>query len=293
MKLDIIVWNKILLLFLFANVGIINAQDLVVISSGDSLNCKITKLTNYNVKFICKHKGEIRRIELNRIHIKEAKYNFYLNTEVPFDIYGTKDNYSHFKMSIAGGYSYQIGKIGDDVPSETRDHVKRLQSGINLSGDLVYYVIEPIGFGLKYSIFRAKSEMAVFNYSYPEIKVVEKIYINFIGPYFSSRFYSSNSKRIFLLNYSIGYLNYLDKLEFGESIKVKGNSIGVLSEIGYDFCYSDNFAWGFQLSLLLGAMNKFTLIDNYGTKTIELEKNNFVSLSRIDISIGIRFNSLD
>ena len=55
--------------------------------------------------------------------------------------------------------------------------------------------------------------------------------------------------------------------------------------------YIKNLAIGFNLTLLGGSLNQYNLNDGLTTTTIHLPSNNYIDFSRIDLSIGIRFNS--
>jgi hypothetical protein len=58
--------------------------------------------------------------------------------------------------------------------------------------------------------------------------------------------------------------------------------------IGYN-SLSDNLALGMQMSLLPGTLTKFDFSDGRNTETIKLEEENYENLSRLDVTIELRF----
>jgi hypothetical protein len=273
----------------------IQAQDLIITNEGDSLNCKITKVKSDNIYFTFKHKDEIRSTLLPIEQVKFHQYNYYQTSEVPAGKVISNEIYPHFKAAINCGWSYRTGKLADNIPSDFKQYMRDLKSGYHYGIDLYYYFSEQFGLGFRYNNFESKNKMdnvciTSSNGSCQYGKMSDDISINFIGPLFSTRLLDFNKKNSFLLNLGIGYMGYTDKAVLISDYTIKGNTAGLCCDIGYDIGLSKKIALGFQLSCMLGTLTKYDLSDGVHTKTVKLKKENYEDLSRIDLSIGLRFN---
>jgi len=273
----------------------IQAQDLIITNEGDSLNCKITKIKTDNIYFTFRHKDEIRSTLLPLSQLKYHQYNYYHTPEVPADIVVGNELYPHFRAALNGGLSYRVVKLSDNIPSDFEQYMKDLKSGYHYGLDLSYYFSEQLGVGFKYCNYQSKNEINNVYVTLPDGstqygKMSDDISINFIGPIFSTRLLDANKKNSFLLNLGFGYMGYTDKAVLISDFKIKGNTVGLCWDIGYDIGLSENFAIGFQLSYMIGTLTQYELSYGVKTETVILEKDNYESLSRVDLSIGLRFS---
>ena len=207
-------------------------------------------------------------------------------------VYG---QFPYFRLALNGGYSYHIARVSDDVPDALKGYTERLKSGYHIGGDVSYYPIEYLGFGLKYHQFKSKNSMK--NYEL-EISfgdnivgdISNELTISFIGPSFSSRLLNHKKSDAFFTTLSLGYLSYInDESFFNNKYRVTGKAIGVAFDIGYDIGVVGNLAIGFQASFLVGVLTNLELKYGQYREKIDLEPGEYESLSRIDLSIGIRF----
>lgn len=271
------------------------AQDLVVTNEGDSLNCKITRIKADNIYFTFKHKDEVRSTLLPLNQVKFHQQDFYQISEVPADKVVGNEVYPHFRAAINGGWSYRVAKISNSVPSDFKQYAKDLNSGIHYGLDLSYYFSEPLGAGFKYYNYKSKNEMDNIYLTLPggqtqHGKMSDDISINFIGPFFSTRILDANKKNSLLMNLGIGYMGYKNNAVLISGYTIKGNSLGLSWDIGYDIGLSENFAIGFQFSWMVGTLTQVEISDGSRTETVKFDKENYENLSRIDLSIGLRFN---
>ena len=286
---------KILLLIVFASSSILAfSQDLIVRDLGDSINCKITKVKKENIYFTFKHKDEIRSTLLPVSQVKTYQYGFYNYSEVPEDkIVGYK-NYEHFRIAVNGGYSYQLARVAKSVPTDFKDYIKGLKSGYHWGGDITYYFSEPLGIGLKYYQFHASNSIDNIyvddlngNRSYGRMS--DDLRVTFIGPMFSTRLLNGDKSKAFLMNLSIGYIGYQNDKIIIDPFKMTGSTLGMTYDFGYDISLSKNLMLGFQVSLISGTLSKYDWNDGTTTQTVKLETDQYESLHRIDLSVGLRF----
>jgi len=280
-------------MFLFS-ISFAFSQDLILTSQGDSINCKITKIDKDYVYFTFKYEDEIRNTLLPISSIKEHQVNFFEKAEVPVgNVTGLK-NYKRTRIALNGGYSYLVAKINENVPSDFKDYFKKLKSGYHLGADFNFFISESWGLGVKGVYFHTSNSIDDIyvidlqgNTRYGEMS--DNINTYFIGPSFLNRMISANRKGALIMNFSLGYLGYVNNNVIVDRYKLTGSTVGMVMDIGYDFTISENLSWGLQASWLVGTLTKMTVDDGTSVQTIEFEKDQYESLSRLDLSVGLRF----
>ena len=273
------------------------SQDLIVTDKGDSLNCKITQIKSDFIHFTFKYENEIRNTLLPVGQIKFYKKDFFAKPEVPPDkIKNVNGNYQKFRICAYGGWSYMTAKVSSNVPSAFQQYVKDLKSGYHFGGDFTFFTSENIGFGIKYSMFKTKNELDNI-YAVDSItgqtrtgKLKDDITIQFFAPTFSTRFSSANKKTNFITDFSLGYLSYKNNATVIDNFTLTGGTVGLLFDLGVDFSIAKNLSLGFCFAYTLGTLNQYDYNDGKQTKTIKLDKDNLEGISRIDFSVGLRWN---
>jgi hypothetical protein len=290
--------NKIVIVVLLSLLSFpLLAQDLIVTNEGDSLNCKITKVKSDNIYFTFKYNDEIRSTLLPVSDISNYQYGYYSTVEVPPEKIVGNEIYPHYRMAVNVGWNYRTARLSDDIPADFKQYYNELKSGYNYGLDLTYYFSEQLGVGFRYNNYLSKNEIDNVYVTYPDAsteygKMSDHVSTNFIGPFFSTRLFNFNKKNCFLFDLGIGYMGYKDQsVLISDQYILKGNTVGTYLNIGYDIGVSPDLAIGFQLSLSTGNLTQFQVFENgVYTETKKLEKGQYENLSRIDLSIGLRFN---
>jgi len=270
----------------------VQAQDLIVTNEGDSLNCKITKVKPDFIYFTFKHNDEYRNTLLATEQVNTHQFNFYQTAEVPEDKIVKYNDYPHLRIAVTGGYAYRTGKLPDGIDIATEEYLKDLKSGYHIGADVSYFFSEFMGVGMKYDVFRSKSEYSKYSSysSYSNDDISDDMTINFIGPLFVGRFYDADKQNCFVMDVGMGYLGYKDKAYAGSDFTIKGSTLGLRWDFGYDITLSKNIAIGLQLSFMLGTLTQYKTNEYGYYETVELDEDSYEDLNRIDLSIGIRFN---
>jgi len=287
-------FTLIIFLVCFTNV---KSQDLIVTEKGDSLNCKITQTKSAYIHFTFKYENEIRNTLLPVGQIKYYKKDFFSKSEVPIDkIKNVEGNYQKLRIGIYGGWSYMTAKVSSKVPSAFQQYVKDLKSGYHLGGDFSYFTSENIGFGIKYSIFRTGNELDNI-YAVDTVtgqvrtgKLKDDITIQYFGPTICTRISSANKKTHFISDFSLGYLSYKNNATVIDNFTLTSGTLGLMWDLGVDFPIDKNLSLGLFFAYKLGTLNQYNYNDSKQSKTIKLDKDNLESISRIDLSVGLRWN---
>lgn len=284
-------------LFFFALCAGSYAQDLLITSSNDSINCKITAEKPNFIYFSYIHEGEFRKTLLAKSNVKQIIYDYFDEAIIPPEGIKGTEYFKRFRFSINGGIGYRTAENPDDLPDVYNNYINDLKWGGCFSGDAGYFISESIGLGLKYSYFGSGNEMQNISTDVDGDGVVDHgamsddISISFIGPMVSSLSYSGNRKNALFFNLALGYLHYLDNAELIDyKFKMKGSTFGMVGDIGYQVGLSDALSLAFTFSYTVGTLSKVKLGSGGAYQTVKLKGDEKENLGRIDLSVGLVFH---
>jgi len=229
---------------------------------------------------------------------------FILTVFVVGNIFSQEDDYTHWQISLDGGWSYRIAETRDASP-EMKSYLKGLKSGYIISGKGVYYFNKFVGAGLNVSVSRYYNEAdkiteslkPIFN-SFPYtdtftyFNISNNITISYAAPCVGFRVIATE-KHSFLFDASVGVLWYKEKGYANSQAWEKSEStlgIGIGTE--YSYSITKNIAVGVKMSLLSGNLTSYTLQMNNGYKQkMNLDSDRYYeNLSQFNLSAGVRFN---
>ncbi|MGV3539725.1 MAG: hypothetical protein ACO1OQ_07940 [Rufibacter sp.] len=288
--------KKLLLLFFLTLAGRgLFAQDLILTQEGDSINCKINKVAKDRVHFTFVHDGEVRKTLLMRSQIKLFQHNYYSTSAIPEGA-GLLDPevFPKIRLGLTGGYSYRTAPVPDGVNGPLEEYITGLKSGYHLNADAAYYFSEQFGLGFRYSYSNAKNEIDGVTITRPDGsqatgKMSDDITVSFVGPYFSSRLLNENKLNAFVFSLGLGYMGYTSDSRLVDPYSVRASTVGFVVDVGYDMTISKNLALGFQLAMVTGTLSELEITRGGVRNTVTLAQDEQENLSRIDLSVGLRF----
>lgn len=200
-----------------------------------------------------------------------------------------------FRITVQGGFSQLLAKTSEAVPAENRNYVSELKSGYHYGADVSYFVTNTWGLGAKISQFNSSNSGMISGTDQMGnlVKLVmdDNIKHTFIGPSFTTKHTTLNNKHTFLFGVALGYLGYVNNSLLGDQpIKVTGATFGSALDAAYDLSITNNIAIGAQLSVTGGTLSKLTYSSGGMTSTQTFEKDEKESMTRLDFSLGARFN---
>jgi hypothetical protein len=289
--------KKILILpvLLFAGLNL-TAQDLIITTSNDSINAKITKENKKGIYFNFMKNDEVRSTLLLHSQISGYKKSFFEIAEVSKNIKTPSDyDGERFRIALEAGVGYRLGKIQGELDPVVKDHVRKLRSGFHWGTDAHYFIIDQLALGIRYNSFysshTANNIQTTFADGSIEQGLVNEIKINFVGPSVLSRFLSANQRNALITLLALGYMNYSDtELAGARSFTTKGNTIGLTADLGYEVGLGNILSLGVSTSSMIGFLNKLTVEDNGNIQTINLKESGSKpeSLGRLNLSIRLR-----
>lgn len=188
-----------------------------------------------------------------------------------------------------------LGKVSSSVPLEFHPHFDALKTGYSVGGDAAYFFNRMIGIGVKYSMFRSAHSMDIevtdpVTYNLVTGKLSDDLNIQYFGPSFNMRIMSESQAVQFIPYASIGYVSYKNNAVFVTGYQVRGNTFAYALGAGLDIALHRNIALGVDVSGILGGLDQLEVTDESGTRTLKLNTGQYESVSRIDVSGGLRFN---
>ena len=277
--------NVFTLLFILVTFVIshVKAQDLIVTSEGDSLNCRITKQNAQFVHFTFAKGGLAKNTLLPANKVATVQKGFYGSSQLPAGMSSVSGkDYSKWQYGVRAGYAYRTAKVSDQISSQYQDYMKKLKSGFVLGGDIHYFVSEPLGFGLKYSFNKHKNEEG--------IDVKDDISMHYIAASMLNRYVLVNPRNTFLLGINLGYQSYKDKtIVIGNHVDVTGSTAGFGLDAGFAHQLSAGSAIHFGLAYNMATLYKIKVGQGSIKQTVKLEKGQYEGLSRLELTIGMKF----
>lgn len=205
----------------------------------------------------------------------------------------TAKNYDQFRLSVNGGYSYRINRVHDDFQGESRNYMQELKSGTAFSAEGIYYFRANIGFGWKYALHQSSNSAYLTmpaSTGYNSVKISDDISISFLGPVVGTRFFNKTGRNALILQYGLGYMAFKNNAHTPSPSKTTGGTLGSCYDLGYEIHLIKGLTLGLQLSYLSGMLTKIKVSDGYNSETIQLEKENYEGLARLDWMMGLRLS---
>jgi hypothetical protein len=263
------------LLLLFASN--LFSQDLIITNNNDSIRCKIKGIKGNDMLYTYPGQSGTPAGKVSLGQMKYYQYNFYKVPRSKTEVRGLTKG----RIGIEAGYSRRTASTVDGIPPSLTDYVESLKSGYTYGLDFMYFFNDFLGIGFKASQFKTGKKQA------DRLSYSDDISIGFIGPEFCTRLPSRTNLSALLVAISIGYSGYRDNAFNYAPLTIKGNTVGVGMDLGYDIGLSKNWAVSFQLSTEVGMLHEIDIKQGYQTLHIDLEKGNYESLTRVDFSVGL------
>lgn len=261
--------------------GILHAQDLIVTVEGDSVNCKITKQSNGFVyfRYLKDNQTKVTLLPVNKISsIVQAYYDAPVINTMHYELPRSRD-YSKWRYGFHGGYSYRIAKVSDQVTSSYQDYFKKLKSGFVVGADVHGFTSESFGIGVKYNLNKYKAEQGS--------NLKDDITLHYVAASMLNRYVLADPANHFLFGANIGLQSYRDKaMLMGYDLDITGKAVGFGLEAGYEHKIGNGALLHFGLMFTGASITKIRI--NGGTP-VKLSKEEYESLSRLELVLGFKF----
>ena len=272
------------------------AQDQLITTSGDTINCKITQIYKEHLTFTLPIDRENeRKIPLSSLtNYGSSEPVDEIVFSIPEGNNSSKIHQNKNKGLIVGfgvGYSYRFTKIGSNIPRAFRSYVKELKSGYTLKTEVAYFFGTYFGLGAKYAYSRADNKMENVIASTPQgIQVgtmEDHISIHYLGLHLTTRF-GDDSYHI-LPGASFGYTFYEDKGQLVRPISINGGSFSMAAHLSADFRLIGNLFAVAGIDLVYAMLSEVQINDSYSTYRLSVSGKDRENLNRIELWGGLRY----
>lgn len=271
-----------------------HAQDLIVTDKGDSINCRIIRVSDNTVSIRVTVQGRARSETLDKKQIATLSFNYYPGSQANgpgkrADVFFPS---KHVRIGLHGGYSYLAAPVSPGAPAFLTNYYEELRSGWHVGFDAACYFGRHLGVGIVYDKFGTANEyennvVVTYPNGVQRIgRIRDDINTYFIGPAFCMRFYSSNRRFIFTGDLSVGLLTYSNNATLVDPFRIEGNTVALKLGLGTDILLDENFALTIGLSPTLGSLYRVTVDNGTSRETRPLQDPE--NLTRIDLYAGIR-----
>ncbi len=299
--------RNLLLAFILAGlVTSLPGQDRIITFSNDTIDCEILRVTISNIFYSTSPVSirstnrfplsEVQSFSVSAVKGSTAKYRPVLS-----------DRYSGLRLGLSGGAGYNL-KIMDETLSEivlpsmeqdlAESLIARLRSGILANADIVWLFSSGLGVGVQYKFVNSSASIEGFVDQFPGPDIVyltfkKRVYVNFIGVELLYRESLDKQKRFYVYcNGSFGPAIYRQEYEYYyyhvNSIST-GKNFGMEGTVGFEFFINRHMSVGAGLSGFNAVIKKIVATDGIYTLKIDLPEERYENLSRIDLSLGIKF----
>jgi hypothetical protein len=289
-------------IILLVSVPTVYSQDKIITINYDTIDCKIIKVSHNTIFFDLNDRGvkSSGKLPLGNV------LNYTVSGKKDPEVQKSTETVSGKKVrfGLSGGAGFLIGSTqnAEDqmisqgfTPDQAKSYYNDMKLGISANADFYLLIPPDYGAGIKYKFFYNSSRTEGFVDPQDGVHLYyttysEKIYVNFAGVSF---FYQQfiGSKKSFLLNsaLSLGLTAYRNEAEYLQGYYLlTGKNAGADLNIGLEYFLTGRVSLGADLSAFYSSIRKVKITDGINTSTIELEKENYENLSRIDLSAGIR-----
>ncbi len=295
------------------------SQDRIVLVSGDTIHCTINKVSKKYLFYSQDYNGvsakgkilkskirewsyfvakdESKKIPENLLTVMEDK-----DSETKTEIENRSQERGKFRISIIGGPGYLVGNTGNAEKSlqdqgvsisDSKKYYNNLKLGAQTKASVYFHAWGDYWFGALYHGFYSKSEIITpmqldeVNMYYG--KLGEHYFVNFAGATFFSADRYGRKKQIGLSSsFSVGPAFYRDELEMlNEQVLIQGTSLATNISIGAEYFIKPHFSISLETSLFSSQVKKLKVTTTESSQDVELDKENYENISRLDLSLGI------
>ncbi len=298
------------------------AQDQVILLNGDTLECAIYKENNNFLFFKQKAAGVSSKGKISKNEVAEWTYRAADVNQAPVEVEkqpestreitlskpydpGEAERKTPFRVSLNAGSGLLIGDTEKPI-KEMEDKGVPKGDAENYTNDLVtghtgkftvhYQLWKNYWLGVLYNGFYTDAKILTrmdfgdgHNWIYGEVG--EKNYVNFVGPsFFSESKFGRDSRFAVHSSYSIGPAFYRNEVEImRQQILLSGVALGQNLDLGFAYFIKPQWAISLDASIFASQLRKMTVKTLNSTQTIDLEKEDYNNLSRLEMSFGVVF----
>jgi hypothetical protein len=209
-----------------------------------------------------------------------------------------------FYVGLGGGPGLMTASYQDDVEvltslgmdeGDAQAFCSNLAWGYHLNAEAGHQAGPHFLTAVRYSFFCSQSAVTtVMDMGNPSqnyyVELAERTYVNYLSISLAARFKPESSRIRIHTGLSAGIAFYRDESEaFGYAMLVTSRAFAWEPRLGIEFPLTDRFSIMVNGSWLISRLKKIRLDDGQTSEKMELDKEEYESISRLDLSIDLHF----
>ena len=197
-----------------------------------------------------------------------------------------------FWIGAMAGPSLLLEKAPDSLAPEIQDYFNKLRSGWNYGFETEYFFNKYIGVGARYCRFNTKQQVdsiivQFFSHIY-YVDLSSNMSIHTVSAMVYGKLPLLKNKLSITAGAGPAWLFYRNiGKAVGYSAMFKGSSPGLSTSLRVSYEVIPHLSIAFQGSYIKAILKKFTQDDGTTQTVVELDKENYQNISRMDYSFGL------
>lgn len=265
------------------------AQDLIVTTTNDSINCKVGQQQGSFTLYKINTPEGIQSRAINNNSILKVQYNFYTSNNKIVPAPKKYINETSFNAGI--GYT-MLFKLFDVDDIYFKDYYNDLSNGINLHAEIQRSFNPKLGLSLRYDYFKSSAEKNNYTFVSQSQNITadihEEVTIHTLSPGLYYKIPLVEDMKIKLFG-SYDHNFYDDAVKINSTtLDVFGNKSGLSLGIAYEKAINKNIDVSLQIKYRASKLNKITYVNGSGNKTeIELYGFDRLNINRLTLGLNI------
>jgi len=216
----------------------------------------------------------------------------------------TEINSQKWRIAVNGGIGYRLASTKDTKEmliqqgyssSQVDSYFKSIKWGPKLSGQVHYMLNSSYGLGIDYQFHQSSGSITgiidpgdglTLYYGTTE----DKIFTNYTGLSFYGNQWIIENKLNWVAQTSIGLTLFRqENISFYTPVLITGKALGINFQTGLDYMITNNIALGLYLNYFQSTISKIEVNDGTTSSTVDLDKEMYEGLSRLDVGFGASF----
>ncbi len=209
-----------------------------------------------------------------------------------------------WRIALNGGVGYRLASTKDTreiliqqgySQSQVDKYFKSIKWGPKASGQVHYMLISNYGVGIDYQFHQSSGSITgtidpgdglTLYYGTTE----DKVFTNYAGLSLYGNQWIIENKLNWVAQTSIGLTLFRqESISFYTPVLITGKALGINFQTGLDYMITKSMALGLYVNYFQSTVSKIEVNDGSSTSTIELEKEMYEGLSRLDAGFGVSF----
>lgn len=292
------------MVFFISLSGTGHSQDKIITITKDTIDCKITRISRNTIYFdlltsSVRTSGSLPVSKVLNYTISATG----ITTEKAKSF--SSNSFERIRLGINGGAGYMLASsekaeealTGQGLDAgKAKSYYRDLKTGWVANADLTFMFTPDVGTGFKYKFFYTSGNLEGYFDPQDGVHLIytnygERIFVNYYGPmaYYQKYLNAAETYRM-TTTYSFGLTTYRNEAEYLNGfLLLTGRNFGTDAAISLEYYITDNLSLGAELSAFYSMLRKVKITDGTNTQTLDLDKETYENLSRLELSIGIRF----